>query len=201
MTRSTRIWVVALLACGCIIAAVSFWPDPAITHPPGILVPDEPRQVPVTNMQPWQRDEYTITPLAEFSARVRVLHVKTYHHGRESDLSPIDLALGWKEMSDQRVLDKIEISQSGRWYEWHASRLPVPRRVIACSSANMHMIPADQETDRALSSLRIGDIIAINGYLVDVRGKDGWHWRSSLSRTDEGNGACELVWLQHITVE
>ena len=31
--------------------------------------------------------------------------------------------------------------------------------------------------------------------LVEVRGADGWTWRSSLSREDSGNGGCEVVYV------
>ena len=38
---------------------------------------------------------------------------------RESDLAPVDLALGWGRMSDEAILKDIQISQSGRFYFWH----------------------------------------------------------------------------------
>jgi hypothetical protein len=38
------------------------------------------------------------------------------------------------------------------------------------------------------------------GYLVEVRGRDGFRWRSSLTREDTGNGACELVWVEKLDV-
>jgi hypothetical protein len=46
-----------------------------------------------------------------------------------------------------------------------------------------------------LRSVAGGDIIELRGYLVEVTAPDGWHWRSSLSRTDSGDGACELMWV------
>jgi hypothetical protein len=33
---------------------------------------------------------------------------------------------------------------------------------------------------------------------VDISAEDGWRWRSSRSRTDTGNGACELILLERI---
>ena len=36
--------------------------------------------------------------------------------------------------------------------------------------------------------------------LIEVRGADGWRWRSSLTREDTGAGACELVWVERIAV-
>jgi hypothetical protein len=32
--------------------------------------------------------------------------------------------------------------------------------------------------------------------LVEADGRDGWKWRSSLTRDDTGDGACELMWVE-----
>ncbi len=177
-----------------------FWPETVVRHPAGVLVKEEPIQRP-TSVPGWEKDGYRITPLAEFKARAIILHLKRYNHGRESDLSPIDLALGWGPMSDQGVIDRMEITQSGRWYEYRAKVLPLPRSLIVSSSSNMHMIPADDEVAETLDDLHRGDLIAFSGFLVEAKAPDGWAWRSSLSRNDEGNGACELVWVKKVQRE
>jgi hypothetical protein len=41
-----------------------------------------------------------------------------------------------------------------------------------------------------------GEIVHMEGYLVRVDGPDGFQWASSLSRSDTGNGACELFWVE-----
>jgi hypothetical protein len=38
------------------------------------------------------------------------------------------------------------------------------------------------------------------GELVEATGPGIGTWRSSLSRTDKGNGACELMWVKEVTV-
>ena len=63
-------------------------------------------------------EDYKITPLAEFQLAAKVLSSKRYRFGREADLSPIDLALGWGPMSNQKILDQLTITQSRRWYFW-----------------------------------------------------------------------------------
>ncbi|MCZ6822647.1 MAG: hypothetical protein O7F10_06835, partial [Deltaproteobacteria bacterium] len=119
----------------------------------------------------------------------------------EAQLSPIDLALGWGPMSDESVLKDIKISQSGRFYHWRATRLPIPARVISSHSANMHLIPANDEVDRVMKNeTRKGSIVQISGYLVSISAEDGWRWRSSLSPKDAGKGACELVWVKQMKV-
>jgi hypothetical protein len=172
-----------------------------IEHSPGVLVSEQPRQV---NQQPsgFMFDDYLVTRRARFEIRARVLSTEPYYMGRTADLSPIDLALGWGVMSDQSVLDKIDISQSGRWYRTRYDLpSPVPEQVIIYSSSNMHMIPARKDIGRSLKRLRAGDIVTLKGYLVDVDHDSGWMWRTSMSRTDSGDGACEIVYVESLSVE
>lgn len=142
---------------------------------------------------------YRIKPVAEFQARARILGVKFYRLDRESDLSPVDLALGWGPMAKDSVLDKLNITQSNRFYYWRTNEFPIPRREIETHSANMHFIPANPEVKRNLKELKEGDIIQFKGYLVRVDATDGWRWNSSMSRSDTGKNACELILVDDIT--
>ena len=82
-----------------------------------------------------------------------MLSRELYSLDREADLSPIDLALGWGHMSDSAVLEKIKISQSQRFYFWRVDEFPIPRGDIERSSANMHMIPANDALASRLKSV------------------------------------------------
>jgi hypothetical protein len=64
----------------------------------------------------------------------------------------------------------------------------------------MHMIPADEAVLKTLRNVRRGDLISLDGYLVSVTGPGGWRWDTSLTRTDTGNGACEIVWVKRIEI-
>ena len=64
----------------------------------------------------------------------------------------------------------------------------------------MHMIPANPVVEKRLKSVRPGNIVRVRGCLVEVSAKDGWRWRSSLTRTDTGPGACELIWVESLEV-
>jgi hypothetical protein len=99
-------------------------------------------------------------------------------------------------MRDDAVLARLDISQSGRWYHYRwRDEPPLPPAEIVRSSANMHFIPADATTARALAGVRNGDRVRVEGWLVEAVAPDGWTWRSSLTREDTGDGACELIYV------
>ena len=113
----------------------------------------------------------------------------------------MDVAFGWGKMSDEAVLARIDVSQSGRFYYWrYEGSPPIPHREIELSSANMHLIPATKAIEKKLKNLRPGNVVALKGYLVDVQGEGGFRWKSSLTREDTGGGACELVWVEELEV-
>lgn len=161
--------------------------DPAA----GPLQTDVPR-----GLRPFRLQSGTLTPLAGFRIEARVLSREDYAIGREADFSPTDLALGWRRMREDAVLSRLDITQSSRWYRYRwRGEPPLPPPEIVRSSANMHMIPSSPEVARALRAVRRDDVVRIDGWLVQVDAPDGWRWRSSLSRDDTGNGACELVYV------
>ncbi|MCB1683731.1 MAG: hypothetical protein R3E82_04090 [Pseudomonadales bacterium] len=146
----------------------------------------------------FQYPDYRFEAIEPFSIEARVLSREDYRFGREADLSPTDLALGWGPMADEQVLRSFKIRQSNRWFTWRADTLPIPRSEIAASAANMHLIPASAQAAAQLSEVRTHDRIRLHGSLVDVSAADGWKWRSSRSRTDTGAGSCELLLLERI---
>ena len=169
--------------------------------PPQVGADSEPLQSPVPpSLPPFRLAVAQLQPLAGFSVDARVLSREDYHVGRESALSPTDLALGWKRMRDDDVLSHLSISQSSRWYHYRWSgQAPIPPAEIAQSSANMHMIPSSAAVAEALHRVRAGDHIRVDGWLIEADEPDGWHWRSSLTRDDTGGGACEVVYVCAIT--
>jgi len=170
------------------------------SHPDGVLVAAAPSQSDAS-LQQFERNGYTLTVLQDYRLEARVLSVQPYHRGREADLSPVDLALGWGQMSDEAVLRNIRVSQSNRFYYWSVDTFPIPREAIETQSANVHIIPANPSLADTLTSVRRGQVVKLKGHLVSVQAQDGWRWKSSLSREDTGNGACELMYVTDAVVQ
>jgi hypothetical protein len=143
-----------------------------------------------------------MTALAGFSIEARVLSREDYRRGREAEYSPLDLALGWGRMTDDAVLSRLDIRQGGRWYRYSwRDQPPIPVHEIVRSSANMHLVPANDAVATALQGIERGDRVRIDGWLVQIDAADGWRWRSSLTREDSGGGACELIYVCAVSRE
>lgn len=181
-----------------ILGGVIWWlHDPEVMYGPGRIAPNPPRQLKLRDSgESFHKGKYVLTPRAEYELEARVLHQKRYRFSRGAGLIPLDLALGWGPMSDETNLSRIKISQAMRLYLWHTKQFPIPRREIETHSANTHIIPAGPEIWREMKRIHSGDIVFLKGKLVDAAINDGWSWKTSLSRTDTGAGACELVYVE-----
>lgn len=177
-----------------------FWPEKVITYPAGVLAPDQPVQINLNENKVWQVDEFKFKALAEYKIKARILSRNNFSVGKESKISPLDLALGWGHMSDQSVIDRIQITQSNRWYHWKTDSYPISRNEIMLNSANVHIIPKDKIVEKIFNNVYKGSLVEMKGYLVEVKTDDGWRWISSLRRDDTGGGSCELFWVEDVTI-
>jgi hypothetical protein len=188
----TLVWVIRL-------------PYQPITHPPGVLAPREPQQGPLIEGAPMiQLKGWNLKPLATYSLQARVLAVKRYRSDPTADLSPYDVLLGWGPMSDSANLSEISFSQRHRFGYWHhGPNLSISASEISRHQANTHLIPANAEIQSRMSWLREGSVVIIRGHLVEAQRVDGGGppWRSSVTRADTGDGACEIVYVASLVIK
>jgi hypothetical protein len=173
-----------------------------ITYQPGVLIATEPTQANLPNNEPtFDFGDFHLKPLARFTLDARLLHSRVYRFDPGAHLVPIDLAVGWGPMSDQQVLDRLHITQSMHffWYEYQ-NPPPIPKDQIISHATNIHIIPSTPELAARCKALRWGALVHLSGELVEATGPHINTWRSSLSRTDSGNGACELLYLEEMEV-
>lgn len=167
------------------------------------LAPRHPVQGPVlTSADPIPHDGFTLHPVASFEIEALVLSRNRQHWpwaDGARDLAPIDLALGWGMMSTPQEIAKLRIWQWGRFYYWRVRRGEDFNSGAAIPlSTNIHLISAKPSVRRALLRAREGDIILLKGKLVDARHPKMGDWRTSRTRTDTGNGACEILFVEQV---
>jgi hypothetical protein len=187
-----------------IFVAVSAWSASGSTerlHPPGQLAPREPVQVNLDYAAPIAVGDVTLKPRARYRIEARALSRQRYRMGDDASLIPIDIAFGWGPMSDTALISKLAISQNGRWYYWsYRGEVPVNHETIGRSSANVHLIPASSEVKQTLLNARIGDVLTLEGELVDVWKSDRVWMSTSLTREDSGGGACEIMYVRSAAI-
>ena len=119
-----------------------------LRHGPGVLAPEAPIQEPAPQAGAFRHGEYQLTPLATFQLRARVLGREDYSLDAGADLSPMDLALGWGPMSDEQVLEDIDIRQSGRFLQIYTKKIPnTPSQKQPPKSQNQNVPPQKPNKD------------------------------------------------------
>lgn len=189
-----------LLVIAAVWGSWHSWHKRDVYQSPGILAPDDPVQEEVSD-KVFQSGDYRVEAKARYRVKARILSREDYSLDAGAGLAPMDLALGWGPMSDSAILDQMTIAQSARFYSWHTEHEPpLPSDVINRHAANTHLIPANGAVLDTLHTMRRGQVVELEGYLVNATRPDGWHWNSSLSREDSGAGACELLWVERARV-
>jgi len=170
-----------------------------VRHGPGPVAPDRPGQERI-DAPPFEHRGARLVPRARFQIEARVLGRERYYFDELADVSPVDLALGWGPMSDETVLDRLDISQGERFvFAIPREPLPISRTLFQLTFSNFHVIPADSQIEHQLKNLRRGEIVHLQGLLVDVELASGARWKSSTVRNDFGAGACEILYATYLT--
>jgi len=152
------------------------------------------------------RDGYdiTITRKAGYTVRGIVVGRKNYTSGWNALISPADVALCWGKIAENETYRRLKWSQGNRWYFWRAGEdFGYSNDFIAGHSSNNDLIPATPNLEKAVKTLRVGDAVELTGHLVDVaaaKKSQRYWWRSSMSTSDRGDGACEILYLTRLRV-
>jgi hypothetical protein len=195
------------LLIGSLLAALGGWhwwtSERPVHRPPGIIAAGEPVQVDLDPPPRFDAKGYTFIQRAKYDITARVLRKEIYHFDGGAGLAPVDLGVGWGPLSDSTLLDQLEFSQMGRFFYWRprTANFPLPSATLISHLAQMHMIPATGDIEAKLRKLRPGQVVTASGYLVDIRGANGFTWSTSLSRTDTGDGACEVFWVERLETD
>lgn len=193
----------AILAAAAYFAWDYFYPPEAVRFEPGVEVFSEPQIYTTPDGEPFQFKQHQLTPVGEMELTGKVLAQEPYYMDRGSKISPLDMVLGWKALSDQEIVDQFEFRQSLRWYAWGPStghRMPMRRFEILGQSENLHLVPSTEVLAKKLKTVRTGDIVYMLGKLVNVKGQDGWVWKTSKHLMDSGDNSSEIFWIEEFEI-
>ena len=146
-----------------------------------------------------------LTPRYNYSISAKVILRKNYYYDYPfSNISPMDLGLGWDVMTDDSILNRLDIRNSNRFLVWHSWADDLPYQEMANCTSNVHIIPATENLSKALKKIYNRDTIYLEGYLVDVYMMDGtdiFEMETSVIRSDSGWGACEILYVKKLILD
>lgn len=153
----------------------------------------------------YRGNSYEVRPMAEYQLwGLIVTHndiqgiTDTAHDADSVDTRDICVLWG----SNLAASDYLKASYSSGNWTCHVE-YPAGTRIEFTELSNNHLITADDEIRQQINHLQVGDQVYLKGALVGYRDPrlQGESWRnSSLVRTDQGNGACEVVYVEELQV-
>jgi hypothetical protein len=143
---------------------------------------------------------FRLTPRASYDVAARVATTERYRAGLSGDLLPWDFVLAWGAATREPAWAHVSYVQTGRFYNWSTRDLSLDPAYVSSHTANTHLIAGTGRVASVLGRVHLGDVVRLEGELVDVDGPDGFAWRTSLTRTDTGPGACETLYVRAVTI-
>ena len=142
-------------------------------------------------------EHQSIEVLQPFKGDFRILGSKIYHDDAQAKFSPIDYAVSWGMFAEPEIARTISVNQYDRYLNWKMPQVPVPVEQAMQMVSNMHIVPANPEIAQKIKQVKRGDLVRLQGELVEIKDQD-LVWRSSLTPTDIGDGACEVFRVSSI---
>jgi len=208
MDRKSPFWLILTILFFCLLTACD---RPKMTglEPDEIDTSQDPIQMPYETDEPITMEVkngyFTITPVAGYKISGVVVGKGTYSSDWDGEISPVDLAIAWGKLAEPGSHRYITYTQGYRWYFYQCKpESPVDHSYVISHSSNNHIIPANENIRKAVKTVKKKDKVILEGFLVNLKGiykERPVTWNTSLSRTDAGNGSCELFYVSKVRIE
>jgi hypothetical protein len=203
--------VLSLMLFGAVVLfGLSWWHKGELVDyaeiDPALL--QQPRQTP-TLRQPlsfaYRERTYEVDPVADYEIwGLVVSHNDIYSIGDiyhdESSVDTKNLCMIWGGNLESNAFHQVKY-ESGSFTCYFSH--PFGVEFLGDQLSNNHLISDQERVRRIIGEVRIGDQVHIRGMLVNYgeAGIDRRFWRkTSTTRSDSGNKACEIVFVEDIDV-
>ena len=155
----------------------------------------------------YEGSSYQIFPRANYNIRGLVVTHNNisgigdmYHTSKSVDLK--DLCLIWGENASSPYLKEIQFWSEPWTCNFYTKNQEAYSSFQQDRLSNNHVLASTPEVRRIIESVKIGDQIEMRGMLVDYhpQGASELLRKTSLIRTDTGNGACEVLYVESIRI-
>ncbi len=199
--------LVILSVCFVIILLLMFVPKIGIRR--GISGIGEPVQEETTGYTEIDVGGYEVSiyKLYTYEIEALVVHTKNYYGtGLDKKLAPKDVALAWGDVAKYNDTINFHWRQGQRRCYWRLNAHDLDYiggiGYAASHFSNNHLIASNKSVKRKIKKLKKGDHVVITGFLVNIDAENesgkSYIWDTSTSRDDEGDGACELIYVTDV---
>lgn len=203
-----------LLIGSIVLFAYSFWHRNDLPEPTQIIsqLAQSPVQTKV-NLPAVTKQvggiTYRIQPLYQYELYGLVVsqHDATswqdYLHQQWNDkLNIRDICVLWGNNAHSGVYQQFKFWSGQFTCNFWTNSTPAFQAFDQTAISNNHLLTASPELIKKVASIRIGDSIHLRGYLASYSHNEGFTFQrgTSTTRSDTGNGACETIYLDDLTV-
>jgi len=163
-------------------------------------VKQEPTQIKI-NPKFIYKKGFKLKLIYKFKIEGRVVSSKKYNWDSFAEILTHDIGIVWGKVSKTNIFDQFNWNQKQRFLIYSIREDKLNKiggaKYVNSHIANIHLIPKDWSIESKLNQIKPYDIIEIEGYLTDVYSKRRMIL-TSISRTDSGPGACEVIYVTNI---
>jgi len=199
MKNLTPIFLISLI----LLILYSFYKKnqlPTYINPPESILKDPKQQTtsrPCFTVKIGGRT-HPIIPLREYEISGLIVScgfsetLSKYHN---DTLNLMDVGLIWGSNMDPKLYKKIKFKTNGVRLFFKPTHRNIWKHFRFDQISNNHLICTNSLLRKKIKKLHRGELISIKGFLANYSGRS-----SSLTRTDRGDGACEVIWVDKLTI-
>ncbi len=150
---------------------------------------------------------YTVEPLYAYSLFGLIVTEKTlssrldYYHSQWKDsLNIKDICVIWGENLRDDNFRELKY-KSGSWTCYVSSRSRQTwQKFKSYQLSNNHLLAQDPAVIKQIRGARRGDQVALKGYLANYSHDEGFQRKTSVTRSDGGGTACEVIYVEDFEI-
>lgn len=154
----------------------------------------------------YNNEDYKILPKYDYelyglvvSFRLHDADGSTMLHDLSKDhLNVADFCLVWGKTADPKLLQHMSFSNGQFTCNYSSKSHQVWQAFDHHQLSNNHLLALNEAVRTQIDQVKIGDQIRIKGWLSHYVNPLGYERGTSIIRTDQGNGACETIFVNEI---
>jgi hypothetical protein len=122
------------------------------------------------------------------------------HALNKDHLNVADYCVVWGESANPALLNQFDFSNGQFTCQYSTQSQDAWQAFNNQQLSNNHLLALDDEVRETIGDITIGDQITIKGWLAHYKNPMGYERGTSTVRTDSGNGACETIFVNEISI-